>query len=942
MRKWTWNAYAFHSIPLPVVYLPLSPAKHIETDEMSDADASPLMRQYREIKRGYPDAVLLFRVGDFYEMFYEDAQIASKLLSIALTSRDKSTTNPVPLCGVPYHAAQGYIAKLLKAGRTVALCEQVQLPKIAKGLVRREVVRLYTPGTLIDTEFLSPGESHFLAAVAFSHATAPSAMKQSVIGLACLDVSTGEFWMTEFKGAQAEGQLFDELARLEPRELLHPDSLPNTVSYLTRLHGPRLCAQPLSFFNLKDATLLLQTHFAVHSLDGFGCGGLTAGIGAAGAILRYVRDTQPTASLAHLRRIHTRWSGEAMHLDSATVRNLELVRPFGTSEHRMGQDQPTVLSVLDRTATAMGSRLLREWLVRPLLNLEAIHARLDAIGELKDLVQQRVLLRTALRDVQDIARLGSRVALGVAGPRELLALKQSVKALPELRPHLQPFGVSLLADVRESWDDCRDVYDLIEQAVKQDAPMSPRDGGIIREGYHAGVDDLRKASTEGKGWIASLEGKERERTGIDSLKVRYNQVFGYYIEITKTHLSRIPPDYIRKQTLVNAERFMTSELKELEDRVTGAEIKLLSLEQQLFEQLLLRLANEGPRLHAMAQAVALLDVLACLAETAALYRYVKPLVDESSTILIREGRHPVVERLSSDLTFVPNDTSLDCEGNRLVILTGPNMAGKSTYLRQVALIVLLAQIGSFVPAVEARIGLVDRLFTRVGASDNLAAGQSTFMVEMIESAHILNSATSRSLILLDEIGRGTSTYDGLSIAWAIAEHIQDRRYLGARTLFATHYHEMTQLEGLREGIRNYRVAVEERDGDVVFLRKIVPGGADRSYGIHVAKLAGLPQTVIDRAQQVLAQLEQPDAAIQNIPLASKNEATCGSLPQPHPIIEEMKQIDLFSMTPLDALNRLADIQRRIGPTTGDSRHKYKKRYPRPGIPPLPLTQFSCA
>ena len=888
---------------------------------MNDAAASPLMRQYREVKRGYPDAILLFRVGDFYEMFYDDAQIASKLLSIALTSRDKSSTNPVPLCGVPYHAAQGYIAKLLKAGRTVALCEQVEDPKLAKGLVRREVVRLYTPGTLIDTEFLSPGESHFLAAVVFSESMIPSTKSQSVIGLAYLDVSTGEFWMTEFQGAQAEVQLMDELARLEPREVLHPDSHTNVGSCLSHLRGARLCAQPAATFNPKEAAQLLQAQFAVHSLDGFGCRGLTAGIGAAGAVLRYFRETQPTASLAHLRRIHTRWSGDAMHLDSATIRNLELVRPLGVGDQRLEQDQSTVLSVLDRTTTSMGSRLLRDWLIRPLLDRSAIHARLEAVGELKDRIQQRVSLRATLRHVQDIARLGSRVTLGVVGPRELLALKQSVSALPELRSHLQPFGASLLAGVRESWDDCRDVHDAIDQALKADAPPSLRDGGMIREGYHAGVDELRKASTEGKGWIASLEAKERERTGIDSLKVRYNQVFGYYIEITKTHLSRIPPDYIRKQTLVNAERFMTPELKELEERVTGAEIKLLALEQELFEQLRVRLANEVPRLHAMAQAIALLDVLAGLAETAALHHYVKPLVDESSRILIREGRHPVVEQLSNDLTFVPNDTALDCEGNRLVILTGPNMAGKSTYLRQVALIVLLAQIGSFVPATEACIGLVDRIFTRVGASDNLAAGQSTFMVEMIESAHILNSATSRSLILLDEIGRGTSTYDGLSIAWAIAEHIQDRRHLGARTLFATHYHEMTQLEGLREGIRNYCVAVQERDGDVVFLRKIVPGGADRSYGIHVAKLAGLPSTVIARAQQVLAQLEQPDTTIDDMSISSEKELSRTSLPQPHPIIEEVKQIDLFSMTPLDALNRLADLQRRIGPTGPDDRGK---------------------
>jgi DNA mismatch repair protein MutS len=884
---------------------------------MSDADASPLMRQYREIKRGYPDAVLLFRVGDFYEMFYEDAQVASKLLSIALTSRDKTSATPIPLCGVPYHAAQGYIAKLLKAGRTVALCEQVEDPKLAKGLVRREVVRLYTPGTLVDTEFLSPGESHFLVAVAFSDAMASSTKGPCVIGLACLDVSTSEFWMTEFQGAQAETQLMDELARLEPREVLHQDSTTDAGTCLTHLRGPRLCAQPPAAFNPKDAAQLLQTQFEVQSLDGFGCRGLTVGIGAAGAVLRYFRETQPTASLAHLRRLHTRWSSDAMHLDSATIRNLELVRPLGFGEPRSGQDQSTVLSVLDRTTTAMGSRLLRDWLVRPLLDRGAIQTRLDAVGELKDRIQQRVSLRTTLRDVQDIARLSSRLTLGVAGPRELLALKQSVGALPELLSHLQPFSASLLAAVRESWDDCRDVHDSIEQAIKPEAPLSLRDGGVILEGYHAGVDELRKASTEGKGWIAALEAKERERTGIDSLKVRYNQVFGYYIEITKTHLTRVPPDYIRKQTLVNAERFMTAELKELEERVTGAESKLLTLEQELFNQVRSRLANEVPRLQAMAQTVALLDVLAGLAETAALHRYVKPLVDESGTIFIREGRHPVVEQLSSDLTFVPNDTALDCEGNRLVILTGPNMAGKSTYLRQVALIVLLAQIGSFVPATEAHIGLVDRIFTRVGASDNLSAGQSTFMVEMIESAHILNSATSRSLILLDEIGRGTSTYDGLSIAWAIAEYIQDRQHVGARTLFATHYHEMTQLEGLREGITNYCVAVQERDGDVVFLRKIIPGGADRSYGIHVAKLAGLPPTVIARAQQVLAQLEQPDTTIEATPVSLEKESPQTSLPKPHPIIEEMKQIDLFSMTPLDALNRLADLQRRATDSAQD-------------------------
>lgn len=886
---------------------------------MTETNASPLMRQYREIKRGYPEAILFFRVGDFYEMFYEDAQEASALLAIALTSRDRSSADPVPLCGVPCHAARGYIAKLLNAGRTVALCEQVEDPKLAKGLVRREVVRLFTPGTLIDSEFLPPDESNFLAAVSLG----PTAhMKsQGVIGLACLDVSTGEFWVMEFDGAEARAQLVDELARLEPREILYEAGSGAIVkAWLSQLKEPRLCEQPSSAFDQYDASLTLQQHFGVQSLDGYGCRGLTGSIGAAGAVLRYFRATQPTASLAHIRRLQTRWSDDAMRLDSVTIRNLELIRPLAIDERRSGPHAATVLSVLDRTVTAMGSRLLREWLVRPLRSRAAIEDRLEAVSEFKDRIQQRVALRTALRQIQDIARLSSRIALGVANPHELVALKKSLNALPELASHLQPFHAPMLTALRESWDDCHDVQELIEQAVNPDAPMSIRDGGIIRAGYHAGVDELRKASTEGKGWIASLEAKERERTGIESLKVRYNQVFGYYIEITKANLSRAPVDYIRKQTLVNAERFMTQELKELEERVTGAETKLLALEQELFDQLRNRLTKEVHRLQTMAQAVALLDVLVGLAETAALNRYVKPVLDDSGILMIREGRHPVIEQLDSDVNFVPNDTLLDLDRNRLVILTGPNMAGKSTYLRQVGLIVLLAQMGSFVPATEARIGLVDRIFTRVGASDNLAAGQSTFMVEMIEAAHILNNATARSLILLDEIGRGTSTYDGLSIAWAIAEHIQDPGQVGARTLFATHYHEMTQLEGLREGVKNYRVAVQERDGDVVFLRKIVPGGADRSYGIHVAKLAGLPASVINRAQEVLARLEQPESSSLESPSHSSREETHKmSLPHPHPIIEEVKQIDLFSLTPLDALNRLADLQRRAADPTQDQR-----------------------
>ncbi len=879
---------------------------------MSD-ELTPLMRQYRDIKRGYPDAILFFRVGDFYEMFYEDAVEASRILSIALTSRDKHSTDPVPLCGVPYHAATGYIAKLLKAGRTVALCDQVEDPKLAKGLVRREVVRLYTPGTLIDTELLPPTEANFLAAVHVGSDRGAPRGTPSSIGLAALEVSTGEFWLAEFRGDHAVPSLLDELTRLDPRELLYSNTWTcESLPWLAEARGPRLSAQPSQWFEFRAATQLLLEQFRVGSLDGFGCQSLTLGVQAGGAVLRYLRETQPSASLDHIRRVTIRRSGDAMHLDAATIHNLELIRPMTRFQDAGLRTEATLLAVLDRTVTAMGARLMREWILRPLVTVQEIQTRLDAVSELRSRLEPRVNLRATLRNVQDLSRLSSRMSLGVANPRDLLAMKQSAAALPALQAHLVLCESSLLKNLVDTWDSATDIHDLIERAIDPDAPLSSRDGGIFREGYHAGVDELRKASKEGKGWIAALEAKERERTGIESLKVRFNHVFGYYIEVTKANLTRVPTEYIRKQTLANAERFMTPELKELEEQVTGAEAKLNALEQELFEILLARLTEDTSRLQSIGRTLALLDVLAGLAESAALHQYVRPTVDGGDTIHIVDGRHPVVERLELQGSFIPNDVLLDREENRLLILTGPNMAGKSTYLRQVALIVLMAQIGSFVPAKEARIGLVDRIFTRVGASDNLAAGQSTFMVEMTETANILNSATPRSLILLDEIGRGTSTYDGLSIAWAVAEHIQDPRRLGARTLFATHYHEMTQLEDSHQGIKNYRVAVHERDGAVLFLRKIVAGGADKSYGIHVAKLAGLPPSVVQRAMQVLSQLEQPATIPRDFPLTLDIPDRDRSLPPPHPIIEEVRQMDLFSMTPLDALNRLAELQRKLG------------------------------
>lgn len=875
----------------------------------NDADSTPLMRQYREIKQAYRDAILFFRVGDFYEMFYQDAEEASRLLNIALTSRDKHSPNPVPLCGVPYHAATAYIAKLLKAGRTVALCDQVEDPTSAKGLVRREVVRLYTPGTLVDAELVPPEDTAYLAALIASDTAAPAI--PAAFGLAAIDLSTGDFRISSFDGEQALSQLQGELSRLEPRELLIPNA--GDGSWLEQsglARGCRICAVGPEPFDLAAAESACHKQFPSSELERLNNLGSSACLRAAGAILSYLRDTQRQGDLRHIRSFVIHEHGDDMQLDSMTIRNLELVRPLTSDRQNETSDRNTLLSVIDRTVTVMGKRLLREWVLRPSLRLDRITERLDAVQELLQHLETRVDLRSALRGMQDVTRLTGRLALARATPRDLSALKQSLAILPALRPLLGRCRSTLLARSFNEWDDAADLHNLLDGLLLPEVPLSSRDGGIVKDGYDPTVDALRGAMRDGKQWLLDLEGRERTRTGIESLKVRYNQVFGYYIEVTKPNLSRVPPDYIRKQTLVNAERFMTAELKELEERITGADVKLKALESELFDRLVQQLTTQVARLQSIGARLALIDALAGLAEVAALHRYARPEMDDGSTIEIIEGRHPVVECLELEGGFIPNDTRLDREMHRLLIITGPNMAGKSTYLRQVALIILLAQAGSFVPASRARIGLVDRVFTRVGASDNLAAGQSTFMVEMSETAHILRHATSRSLILLDEIGRGTSTYDGLSLAWSIAEYIQSASHLGARTLFATHYHEMTQLEGLRPGIRNYRVAVQERDGDVLFLRKIVEGGADRSYGIHVAKLAGLPAAILSRAQEVLYQLEQGTQSSDR-PENPERSKTDPLLPVPHPILSEMKQMDLFSMTPLEAMNRLADLKRRL-------------------------------
>ena len=854
-------------------------------------DLTPLMRQYRQVKQRYPDAILFFRVGDFYEMFYEDAIEGSRLLEIALTSRDKHKADQVPLCGVPYHAATSYIAKLLRVGRAVAVCDQVEDPQTAKGLVRREVVRVYTPGTLIEPDLLAAGEPNYLAAIAPGSSGA---------GVAWLDLSTAEFRVLELRAPWTDA-VRDELLRIEPREILVPDE---EAERLRATIGPIAAAitpVPASTFHRAAAHALLLGHFRVASLAGFGCDDKPLAVSAAGALLQYVADTQPGASLSHVTRMQVSAQGGTMLLDRATQRNLELVRRAVD-----GQVNGSLLSVLDRTVTPLGARLLREWILRPLTDLEQIAARQEAVGDFHGHLDRRSRLRTALRGVSDLERLMSRIVLGVANARDLCALKDSIAAVPAITRVLAACTAPLLRERAEAWDDLAQLAAKIEQAIHPEPPPSVKDGGLIRDGYNADLDELRAISRDGKTWIAQIELQERQRTGIDSLKVRYNQVFGYYIEVTKPNLPRVPAHYVRKQTIVNAERFITPELKALEDKVLGAEDRIRALEYELFEALRREAAGSAPRVQTLARTLALADALAALAEVAAEGGYCRPELTTDDLLIIKDGRHPVLERQDLPGGFIPNDVLLGGPDHRLLIITGPNMAGKSTYLRQTALIVLMAQMGGFVSAKSAVIGLVDRIFTRIGAADNLVEGHSTFMVEMTETANILHHATSRSLIILDEIGRGTSTFDGLSIAWAVAEYLADRNRIGARTLFATHYHELTDLARTHTGVRNYNVAVRERGEEILFLRKIVEGGADRSYGIHVARLAGLPGNVVTRAEEVLKRLESGSA--QEIPAYLAPDPT---LPPPHPILEEVRQMDLFSMTPLEAMNKLAEIKERL-------------------------------
>ncbi len=876
---------------------------------MGQSELTPLMKQYCDIKRHYQDAIVFFRVGDFYEMFYQDAKEASALLNIVLATRDKNSTHPVPFCGVPYHAATSYLSKLLKCGKTVALCEQVEDPKSAKGLVRREVVRLYTPGTVFDDELLDAKEANFLAALSIRPDPAPS---RCHFGLATIDLSTGQFLIAEFSGDHGQDLMLDELIRLGPQEVIVPEKTeatsPDLKTLLEPLRLPRVTEQPPAYFELEASQDVLRSHFEVTGVEVLGLSLDGPGVQAGGCILRYLKHTQPTLEHHHIQKPELREPTREMHLDAMTIRNMELVKALHPD-----QKNSTLLSVLDHTITAMGSRLLRQWIVRPLIDRESIQHRLDAVSTFMDNLKLRLHVRSFLKDLYDLERLSSRVGMGTATPREVLRLKESLQILPKLCLFFNDVDDPLLNSVLQRWDTLSDVAALLENSIDPNTPASVKEGPIFQDGFDHTIDELRKVSRDGMEWLTRLEQREREHSGIDSLRIKYNQVVGYCFEVTKANLSRVPEHFRRKQTLVNVERYTTDDLERIEAQLFGATAKLRRAEQECFQAMLKNLSRHVFRIQKTSKQVAQIDVLTSFAEVASRNRYVKPDMHDGGVIFIKNGRHPVVETFDLPEGFIPNDSYLDFDTHRLLLITGPNMAGKSTFLRQTGLIALMAHMGCFVPASEAKIGIIDRIFTRVGASDNLAFGLSTFMVEMLETAKILHGATSRSLILLDEIGRGTSTYDGLSLAWAIAEHIQDRRILGARTLFATHYHEMTDLEKFREGVQNLTVAVKEEKEQVIFLRKINPGQADRSYGIHVGKLAGLPSAVIARAEEVLAQLEQDSSSetMRDRIHQQKSEPIASSSPQPHPLIEEIKQLELFSMTPLEALNRLAEIQKRI-------------------------------
>ncbi len=844
--------------------------------------STPIRRQYLRIKQRYPKAIVLFRLGDFYETFDEDAKLAARELEIVLTSRSMGKSHRVPMAGIPYHALDNYLARLISRGYKVAICEQVTKPGETKGLVQREVVRLVTPGTVVEPGLLDSKTNNYLVALA---------RREDSVGLSYVDITTSEFATAQLP----THRLVPELERLKPSEVIVAEGaeLPELGSKasLTRLED--------YWFETEVARKTIIDHFGASTLDGYGCSHLPLAVSAAGAVIHYLQETQKGV-LGQLSRLTTYSTESFMALDVQTQRNLEL---FQTSYS--GTTAGSLLSIIDSTKTAMGGRLLKRWLGQPLLDIKELNKRQDAIAWFAENTLPRSQVISLLNDVADIERLINRIKGGIALPREMVALRLSLEVVPELQKALAPIGW-----LKDQLKACPEVVELITQAIVE-SPGTLEEGGVIRTGFSEELDKLRLSSKNAKQYLADLEHTEREKTGIKSLKVGFNKVFGYYIEVSKPNLSQVPQEYIRKQTLVNGERFFTPELKEYESLILNAQDRIAELERQLFRQLCQQVGASAEAISTTAGALAAIDVFSSLAEVAVRHSYVRPTLTTENTIDISDGRHPVVERTLADGSFVPNDTVLSNDDAQLIVLTGPNMSGKSTYLRQVALIVLLAQIGSFVPATAATIGLVDRIFTRIGAREDLPAGQSTFMVEMVETANILNNATPRSLIILDEIGRGTSTYDGLSIARAVAEYIHSYPNLGAKTLFATHYHELVELANFLPRVKNFNIAVAEDKGEVIFLYKIVPGGVDKSYGIHVAKLAGLPKSVVHRAQEVLTDLE--DGSKQATTKRRRKEAAAQQLPllgQKSPLFDELEKLDINSLTPLEALNKLYELQKK--------------------------------
>lgn len=882
--------------------------------EISVEDLTPMMQQYMETKKQYQDCILFYRLGDFYEMFFEDALTASKELEITLTGKSCGLEERAPMCGIPYHAVEGYLARLVNKGYKVAICEQMEDPKLAKGLVKRDVIRIVTPGTNLNVQSLEASKNNFLMCITYLPAK---------IGISVADVTTGDYYLTEVEDLK---KLNDELMKYEPSEIICNEAFLVSgfdVGNLKEKYRISVNALEPHFFDDEGCKRVLLRHFKVNTLIGLGIEEFPVGMIAAGALLQYLYETQKT-ELTHFTHIYPYLTNKYMLLDSSTRRNLELSETL-----RDKQKRGSLLWVLDKTKTAMGGRLLRSMLEQPLIEKAEMERRLDAIEELNRDSVSRDELREYLNPIYDLERLLSKVTYKTANPRDFIAFRNSLEMLPAIKTVLKGFEKAELTEIERDMDSLQDIYELIVAAIEEEPPISIREGGMIKDGFDETIDMLRSAKKDGKQWLAELEEADRERTGIKNLKIKYNKVFGYYFEVTNSYKDLVPEDYIRKQTLANAERYTTPRLKELEDTILNAEDKLTTLEYDLFCKIRESIAMELERIQRTAKAIARLDVYASLSLVAERNHYVRPKLNEKGIIDIKDGRHPVVEQMIQNDLFIANDTFLDNGSHCISIITGPNMAGKSTYMRQTALIVLMAQVGCFVPAKSANIGIVDRIFTRVGASDDLASGQSTFMVEMNEVANILRNATSNSLLILDEIGRGTSTFDGLSIAWAVIEHISNRKLLGAKTLFATHYHELTELEGKMHNVNNYCIAVKECGDDIVFLRKIIKGGADRSYGIQVAKLAGVPDMVIDRAKEIVEQLTDNDITekIQNIAVDTKGEGRAKK--QQHldevdlaqmslfdtvtdeDVLKELMELEVNTMSPLDALNALYKLQNKL-------------------------------